>query len=63
MEPSDFEAGNFYKVLFEKQIPIEFKYLKTTPDGKVVCRKSDGEIFNFNSLPQYLLIRKIYPGW
>ena len=63
MEPTDFEPGLCYKVFFEKEIPIEFKYTKTTPEGKIVCKKTDGEIFHFNSLNQFLSIRRVYPDW
>jgi len=43
MEPPDFEPGRCYTVFFEKQIPIEFKYLETNPEGKIVCRTRKGK--------------------
>jgi hypothetical protein len=62
MEPTDFKPGTCYTVFFEKDIPIEFKFLKTTI-GRIVCEKQNGKRFNFNELPQYLSIREMYPGW
>ena len=35
MEPSDFVPHKCYEVFFEKDIPIEFKYLKTTETGEI----------------------------
>jgi hypothetical protein len=63
MEPNELEPGLCYTVFFEKQIPIKFKFMETLPDGKILCQKENGERFDFNSLPQHLSIRKLYPGW
>ncbi len=63
MEPADLQPGNFYKVFFEKDIPIEFKFIETKADGRIVCEKRNGERFDFNTLPQHLNIRMLYPGW
>lgn len=61
MEPTKFERNHCYKVFFEKDIPIEFKYLETKTNGAVVCQTREGKQFNFQELPQYLSIRKVYP--
>jgi hypothetical protein len=62
MEPKDFEQGQCYIVLFEKRIPIEFKFIEVK-GTKILCRKQNGEIFNFNELEQFLNIRNVYPPW
>ncbi|MGB3947290.1 MAG: hypothetical protein WBM13_04870 [Bacteroidia bacterium] len=58
MEVNQFEAGNCYKVFFEKQKPIEFKFIKIDELGNTVCEERSGERFNFNSLEQHLVIKK-----
>jgi hypothetical protein len=62
MEVKDFEPGQCYKVLFEKRVPIEFRFLEVK-DTKILCRKQNGEIFNFNELDQFLTIKTVYPPW
>jgi hypothetical protein len=63
MEPQDFESGNCYTVFFEKQIPIEFKFLESKSDGKIICVKRNGEIFDLAHLDQFISIKNLYPGW
>ncbi|MFY9309235.1 MAG: hypothetical protein WAQ28_09345 [Bacteroidia bacterium] len=61
MELSEFKPGNCYKVFFEKQKPIEFKYIGVDVLGRHVCRELNGNEFDFNSLEQYLAIKEIDP--
>ena len=63
MEPLDFQSNNYYKVFFEKQIPIEFKFLEIDMDGNCVCQKESGETFYFNNLEQHLTIKGINNTW
>jgi hypothetical protein len=63
MEPSNFVPNHGYQVFFEKDIPIEFKYLETTKTGEIKCQRRDGKKFNFNKLQQHLSIRETYPQW
>lgn len=63
MEPEELEEGNCYIVLFEKQLPIEFKFLESKSDGKIICVKRNGEIFDLTHLDQFLIIKNLYPGW
>ena len=63
MELTELIPGTCYKVFFEKDIPIEFKFVKKKPDDKMICQTQTGKIFNFNELPQHLTIKDIYPKW
>lgn len=63
MEPNEFKQDKCDKVFFEKKIPIEFKFIKTDEEGKLVCEERDGKLFDFNSLEQFLSIREVYPEW
>ena len=63
MEPSEFKPGNCYKVFFEKQKPIEFKYIGADTQGRQVCRELNGNEFDFNGLEQHLSIKEIDPLW
>ena len=63
MEPTDLKPGVCYKVFFEKQIPIEFKFLRKDGQGKIICQSRDGKVFSFNSLEQHLAINEVYPEW
>lgn len=63
MEVHDLKPGECYEVLFEKDLPIAFKFLEKRADGKIICSKRNGKKFDFNSLPQHLIIRAVYPTW
>lgn len=58
MEANQFEPGNCYKVFFEKRKPIEFKFIKISESGGIVCEERSGEQFDFNGLEQHLLIKE-----
>ena len=58
MESNEFKIDTWYKVFFEKQIPIEFKFIEITLDGKILCEKRDGAQFDFNMLEQFLSIKE-----
>lgn len=63
MEPSELQPGNCYKVFFEKQKPIEFKYVGTDANGRLVCKERSGNEFDFNSLEQHLSLKEASSEW
>ncbi len=63
MEPTDFQPNKYYTVFFEKQIPIEFKFLGIDASGNWVCQKENSETFFFNQLEQHLVIKEIDGNW
>ena len=56
MEANQFKPGHCYKVFFEKRKPIEFKFIKISEAGGIICEQRNGEQFDFNSLEQLLVI-------
>ena len=58
MEANQFKPGHCYKVFFEKRKPIEFKFIKISEAGGIICEKRNGEQFDFNSLEQQLVIKE-----
>ena len=53
-----FKPGHCYKVFFEKRKPIEFKFIKISEAGGIICEQRNGEQFDFNSLEQQLVIKE-----
>ena len=49
MEANQFKPGHCY---------IEFKFIKISEAGGIICEQRNGEQFDFNSLEQQLVIKE-----
>ncbi len=64
LQPKDFLPGKVYEVFFERDVPLEVKFLNKSAEGNFLCQDRHGKIFSFYSIGEYLDIRTVEkPDW